>query len=293
MTINLWYNGIGCSRPPETNNRSAIVPVPGVLAADPIYHNVGFGELLPATGHTSYRGSGVFMFLRRLGDSHFMSTSKLQRYVSRRLSIHFGHYTIRENFRPDWLIDSDGARLELDFYIEEIKIAIEVQGEQHYRYCKFFHENYDDFPVRLARDKWKCVQSQSLGIRFIEIASKYEADLAIVDLMEEKKKVERPSSRNEAWNEVYDMLSEIELGKNHIPSGFRKKKRAFKLIANTLRRLEIDGKPLNEKRRQNLQAAIRSVASWLKQDRNLTDEECLMIHLSLLALETKGGDVNV
>jgi len=45
---------------PETNDRSAIVPVSGVLAADPIDHIVGFGELLPATGYTSYRGDGAF-----------------------------------------------------------------------------------------------------------------------------------------------------------------------------------------------------------------------------------------
>jgi len=56
-----WYNIYkAVAGRPETNDRSAIVPVSGVLAADPIDHVVGFGELLPATGYTSYRGDGAF-----------------------------------------------------------------------------------------------------------------------------------------------------------------------------------------------------------------------------------------
>ena len=61
MTQKAWYNiHKAVAGRPETNDRSAIVPVSGVLAADPIDHIVGFGELLPATGYTSYRGSGAF-----------------------------------------------------------------------------------------------------------------------------------------------------------------------------------------------------------------------------------------
>jgi len=57
-----------------------------------------------------------------------MATSKLQRKFGDLLDINFPQYRIRENYRPDWLISSDDTWLELDFYIEDLKIAYEVQG---------------------------------------------------------------------------------------------------------------------------------------------------------------------
>lgn len=99
-----------------------------------------------------------------------MSTSKLQREVSRLLSIHLGGYTIRENIRPDWLI-FDGVRVELDFYIEELAVAIEVQGEQHYHYVPIFHHNPDGFKKRVECDEQKRITCAKHGIRLFEVAA--------------------------------------------------------------------------------------------------------------------------
>jgi len=104
----------------------------------------------------------------------FVSTSKLQRYTSSMLSLHLGQYTIRENTRPNWLRMPDGTRLELDFFIEEILVAIEVQGQQHYVYTPHFHSTYDDFRNRLERDRFKRDCCLAHGITFVEIASKQD-----------------------------------------------------------------------------------------------------------------------
>ena len=103
-----------------------------------------------------------------------MSTSKLQRYVSQQLSFHFGQYTIRENTRPAWLTASEGERLELDFLIEELNIAIEVQGKQHYIYVPHFHGDYDGFLKRLEWDEIKRRKCDKAGIILIEVANKDE-----------------------------------------------------------------------------------------------------------------------
>lgn len=103
-----------------------------------------------------------------------MSTSKLQRYISDQLSIHFGGYVIKENYRPDWLITNSGSRLELDFYVEELNFAIEVQGRQHYIYVPHFHKNYDRFLKRLEWDKFKRYTCLSLGIELFEITNKQD-----------------------------------------------------------------------------------------------------------------------
>lgn len=98
------------------------------------------------------------------------ATSKLQREISRLLSVYFGKYTIRENIRPEWLV-FDGERVELDFYIEELSIAIEVQGEQHYRYVQIFHHTQDGFRKRVACDEFKRRACDKFGVRLYEVSS--------------------------------------------------------------------------------------------------------------------------
>ena len=93
------------------------------------------------------------------GPEFFMSTSKLQRQASHLLSIHLGQYTIRENYRPNWL---DG--LELDFYIEEIRAGIEIQGRQHYEWVPHFHPDYADFLALKARDQKKSIICREMDI---------------------------------------------------------------------------------------------------------------------------------
>lgn len=50
-----------------------------------------------------------------------------------------------------------GARmpLYLDFFIPNLDIAIEVHGEQHYKYVPFFHKTKANFFKSLKRDRTK------------------------------------------------------------------------------------------------------------------------------------------
>ena len=45
--------------------------------------------------------------------------------------------------------------LFLDFLIPQIKLAIEVHGQQHYEFCPFFHKNKADFVLAKAKDEDK------------------------------------------------------------------------------------------------------------------------------------------
>lgn len=115
-----------------------------------------------------------------------MSTSKLQKRVSKLLSHYLNEYTIRENIRPPWLQSSNGGRLELDFYIEELNTAIEVQGQQHFSYNPLFHKTYDDFRAQVERDKEKRELCTSAAIKLIEIANESEAIKVIESLSQTK-----------------------------------------------------------------------------------------------------------
>ncbi len=45
--------------------------------------------------------------------------------------------------------------LYLDFYLPQIMMAIEVHGQQHYKYTPFFHKNKADFAIAKAKDEDK------------------------------------------------------------------------------------------------------------------------------------------
>ena len=100
--------------------------------------------------------------------------SKLEKYLSKQLYSRFGQYSIRQNYRPDWL-----EGLELDFYIDEIKLAAEVQGEQHYKFIQHFHKSIENFELQKKRDEKKEYICREKGIKLFEIFTEKDADLFI------------------------------------------------------------------------------------------------------------------
>lgn len=72
-----------------------------------------------------------------------------------------------KKIRPQWLLNKKA--MELDLYCDELKLAIEYNGEQHYRFNKMFHKNLTDFHDQLARDELKAKLCKQRGIRLITV----------------------------------------------------------------------------------------------------------------------------
>jgi hypothetical protein len=113
-----------------------------------------------------------------------MATSKLQIYTGDMLDKTFPEYHIKENYRPDWLMSSNITKLELDFYIEELKIGFEVQGIQHFEFTPYFHKDIADFEKRKQYDKEKNDLCEFYGVQLIEIFSTMDAVVEIKTLRE-------------------------------------------------------------------------------------------------------------
>lgn len=65
----------------------------------------------------------------------------------------------------------------LDFYIPMIKMAIEVHGEQHYKYKQHFHQTPAGFIASRKRDMEKIEWCRLNGITIIELAYNEEIDV--------------------------------------------------------------------------------------------------------------------
>jgi len=72
--------------------------------------------------------------------------------------------------RPDFLQSpKTGRNLELDCYNEQLGIALEYNGIQHYKYSPHFHKCKKDFYSQVHRDDWKRQKCRERGITLIEI----------------------------------------------------------------------------------------------------------------------------
>jgi len=74
-------------------------------------------------------------------------SSYIQSLVKRQVKEWFPNEEILENYRPEWLIG-----LEIDIYLPNLRLAIEVDGLQHHFYTECFHKSKADFEMQVVRD---------------------------------------------------------------------------------------------------------------------------------------------
>ncbi len=73
--------------------------------------------------------------------------------------------------RPEFLINSDtGHCMELDCYNEELRLAVEFNGKQHYEYTPIFHKDELDFIDQQIRDENKKRLCQNNNIDLIVVS---------------------------------------------------------------------------------------------------------------------------
>jgi len=69
---------------------------------------------------------------------------------------------------PDWLVNPEtGNKLELDCYNEELRIAVEYNGEQHYMWPNFTNQTYEQFVNQVRRDQLKIDECDRHGVYLI------------------------------------------------------------------------------------------------------------------------------
>lgn len=93
--------------------------------------------------------------------------------------------------RPDMLrnpVTGNRHNLELDCFNSELRLAIEYNGVQHYKYVPYFHKNYEAFKNQKYRDYMKNQMCKENGITLIEVPYTVKIDDIKVYLVKELKK---------------------------------------------------------------------------------------------------------
>lgn len=71
--------------------------------------------------------------------------------------------------RPSWLRNTRGNWMELDGYAEELGVAFEYHGVQHFKEIEFFHATEDAFNLRQQDDQWRAALCLVHGIALVEV----------------------------------------------------------------------------------------------------------------------------
>lgn len=72
--------------------------------------------------------------------------------------------------RPSFLKNPEtGRNLELDGYCEELGVAFEYQGAQHYKFPNKYHKTHEEFFAQIGRDQFKVDRCAELGIVLIVV----------------------------------------------------------------------------------------------------------------------------
>ncbi len=75
-----------------------------------------------------------------------------------------------ETARPDFLDNQvTGFNLEIDCWDPELKLGVEYQGIQHYKFKPYFYKTYSDFRNQQYRDEMKRMKCKAAGVKLIEV----------------------------------------------------------------------------------------------------------------------------
>jgi len=66
-----------------------------------------------------------------------------------------------------WLVSGTTGPLQLDFFMPNLKIGVEIMGIQHYKFTPWIHKNMANFRALKQRDKIKAAILKEKGIALI------------------------------------------------------------------------------------------------------------------------------
>ena len=95
--------------------------------------------------------------------------SSKEKQVSKILDEVIGESNYSREHSWEWLVNKNGKRMYVDFYIQNKNLVIEYDGEQHFKFIPRFHKTEEDFKKQLERDRLKNELLNEKGIKVVRI----------------------------------------------------------------------------------------------------------------------------
>lgn len=103
-----------------------------------------------------------------------MSNASIEFKVKKLLHVALGNASIccEVNEYYAWLSSPSHGAMQLDIYLPDYGVALEIDGKQHYKYPNAYHESYQEFHDQRGRDRLKEQLCDDKGIALIRIRGK-------------------------------------------------------------------------------------------------------------------------
>ena len=92
-----------------------------------------------------------------------------------------------DKITKEYYINYKNTRLLYDFFIPSLRVCIECQGEQHFKYVKHFHSAIEDFYAQKRRDNLKvayCEENDLTLVYFYDKVDKINEELILERIYE-------------------------------------------------------------------------------------------------------------
>jgi hypothetical protein len=147
---------------------------------------IGFARILSGKKGTWTRAAPPTfepLILREGADNDSSGEQRVRAYLERYFGQKF--YKVRPFFLEN---EVTGQTLELDCYNEDLKLAVEYNGRQHYQYTPYFHANYEAFRNQQYRDQLKKIYCREHGIDLITVPyTVRDIERYLAQILQEKK----------------------------------------------------------------------------------------------------------
>jgi len=131
------------------------------------------------------------------------TASNLEKHALAALSCIFPGKPFKK-VRPAWLRNPRTGRLcELDFYSDELKLGVEVQGLQHYVYPNSWHKSRAEWEEQMYRDRLKEELCVHAGVTLVHVPFTVAANRVEQYIREEVQRVVLPGSVLHAWVQTH------------------------------------------------------------------------------------------
>ena len=177
-------NSSDCSAPegaPESHRRNYRSPRFGVPSSERVERQISEShktpDITPVLDFNEYSDDDDYLFFEDftpkipeavLEDNKEQKSSKGELECRRVMEEIYG--VKFPNVRPDWLInDRTGYRMELDCYNADLKLAVEYNGEQHYKANHPFNRTVEQFKQQFYRDERKVDMCDEHGVYLITV----------------------------------------------------------------------------------------------------------------------------